>query len=136
MREPYTQLYVHLVWATWDRAPLITSEMRAPLYACMQAECRALKAEVLAIGGVANHVHILVRYPASVDVSRLVKQIKGASSHLATHCLAPDSFFKWQGAYGAFSVDKSRLTGLRDYILHQVQHHQAGTFDPDQEFEE
>ena len=136
MREPYTQLYVHLVWATWDRAPLITPDVREPLYACMQAECSALKADVLAIGGVANHVHVLVRYPATLDVSRLVKQIKGASSHLITHKVASDRFFKWQGAYGAFSVDKSRLAGLREYILNQEQHHRDNTLDTDHEFEE
>src|SRR4051794_37480960 len=100
MREPYTQLYVHLVWSTWDRQPLLTPELARAIYACMQAECRQLKVDVLAIGGTVDHVHRLVRIPTTVAIATLVKQVKGASSHLATHRLDTANGFKWQGAYG------------------------------------
>ena len=76
MREPLTQLYVHLVWATWDRFPLLPASIRPRVYACIQAECDALKAEVIAIGGTADHVHLLVRISATLAVATLVKQAK------------------------------------------------------------
>ncbi|MBV9864877.1 MAG: transposase [Abitibacteriaceae bacterium] len=52
MRAPYTQLYVHLVWATWDRLPLITSTIESKLYTVISAKCRELKCELLAMAGI------------------------------------------------------------------------------------
>ena len=116
MREPYTQLYVHLDWATWDRMPLLTDELHSAVYACIQAECNELKSEILALGGVADHVHLLVRIPASVSISELLKQVKGSSSHLATHRLRPGEFFKWQGAHGS-------LHGFQNKCKHRSRVH-------------
>lgn len=127
MRRPWTELYLHLVWATWDRLPLITEVIRGPVYACIQAECKSLGAEVIAVGGVDDHVHLLVRVPASLAPAMLVKQAKGASSHLVNHQLDPGTVFKWQGGYGAFSVSKRLVPKVRDYILRQEEHHRSGT---------
>ena len=90
MREPYTQLYVHILWATWDRLPLLSGEREATIYACIQAECGKLGAEMLAIGGIEDHVHVVARIPATLSVAELVKQIKGSSSHLANHAPGVD----------------------------------------------
>jgi putative transposase len=129
MREPFTQLFVHLVWATWDRLPLVTAELRPAIYGCIQAECSGLGAEVVAIGGVEDHVHVLVRLPTTVSVAELVKQIKGASSHLVTHRLGKWGEFKWQGGYGAFTVSRSEVPIVRRYVLRQEEHHRAGSTD-------
>jgi REP element-mobilizing transposase RayT len=126
MREPFTQLFVHLVWATWDREPLITEAIREPMYACILSKCHGLGAELLAIGGMEDHVHVLVRIPTTVSIADLVKHIKGASSHLVNQKLTghgSKALFKWQGAYGAFTVSKSNGRQVREYILNQVQHH-------------
>jgi len=135
MRDTYTWLYVHCVWGTWDRLPLLSAERKAAVYDCIQAECTALKSEVIAIGGIENHVHVLARIPAALSVAELVKQIKGASSHLVTHQLSPGEFFKWQGAYAAFSLSKAEVPRIRDYILRQEEHHRNRTLDPDAEFD-
>ncbi len=128
MREPYTQLYLHLVWATWDRAPLITPEIRSPIYACIKAKCVEMKADALAIGGTEDHVHLLVRFPATVSVADLVKHVKGASSHLVNHRLYGGSqAFRWQGAYGAFTLAKANVEQVREYILNQEHHHSSGS---------
>src|SRR5947209_2742512 len=82
LRQPYTQLYIHLVWSTWDRLPLLTPELKATVYVCIQAECHALNTDVIATGGIEDHVHLLVRIPTTISIADLVKQIKGASSHL------------------------------------------------------
>ena len=125
MRTPYTQLYLHLVWATWDRLPLITETIEARLYAAIAEKCRELKCIPLAIGGVADHVHLLVRLHTTVAVATLVKEVKGASSHLVTHVITPDEFFKWQGSYGAFTLRKDEAPVVAAYIERQKEHHAA-----------
>ncbi len=123
MRAPYTQLYLHLVWATWDRLPLITEDMESRLYAAIAAKCRQLKCEPLAINGTEDHIHVLLRLHPTVSVARLVKEVKGASSHLVTHEIKPNEFFKWQGAYGAFTICKSDVPTVKAYIRNQKRHH-------------
>jgi len=123
MREPYTQLYLHLVWATWDRLPLVTAEIEPRIYAAIAEKCREFKCNPLAIGGIPDHVHLLVRLHITVAVATLVKEVKGSSSHLATHEIIPGQFFKWQGAYGAFTIRKSEVPKVTAYIQNQKQHH-------------
>ncbi len=123
MRAPYTQLYVHMVWATWDRLPLITEAIEPRLYAAIATKCRKLKCEPIAIGGIEDHVHLLTRLHTTIAIATLAKEVKGASSHLVTHEITPDDFFKWQGAYGAFTIRKSEVPQVKAYILNQKQHH-------------
>src|SRR5438552_9082654 len=82
LRAPYTELYLHCVWATWDRLPLITPDIEEQIYASIAAKCNDLNCYVLAIGGVTDHVHLLVRFPTTLSVSTLAGEAKGASSHL------------------------------------------------------
>ncbi len=133
MRAPYTQLFLHLVWATWDRYPYLEEPLRTEVYGCIQEECVRLGAEVLAIGGVADHVHLLVRAPATISPASLVKQVKGASSHLVNQVIHPSFYFKWQGGYGAFSVSKTAVGRVRNYILRQEEHHREGSIFPEVE---
>jgi len=122
----YYQLYLHCVWATWDRLPLIITELEEPLYAVMAAKCH-LGCTPLAIGGIDDHVHLLVRLSPKVSVAQLVGQIKGASSHAVTHIIRPDHFFKWQGSYGAFTISQRSVSQVCDYILAQKAHHAHNT---------
>jgi REP element-mobilizing transposase RayT len=127
MREPFTQLYVHIVWATWDRLPLLLPDRQKAAFACIQAECAELRAEVIALGGIEDHVHLLVRLPTTVSVATLVKQAKGASSHLLTHLIPGSEGFKWQGGYGAFTLALHDVPATRDYVRGQAQHHSDGS---------
>ena len=119
----HTEIYLHIVWATWDRLPLISDEFEQRLYAVIAAKCQELQCIPLAIGGVADHVHLLVRLHAPVSVADLVKNVKGSSSHFVTHEVTPGKFFKWQGSYSAFSVEVASLPRLKEYIANQKQHH-------------
>jgi REP element-mobilizing transposase RayT len=127
MRGPYTELYLHLVWATWDRLPLISEAIEPRLYAAMAQKCRKLKCVPLAIGGIEDHVHLLVRFHTTVAIATLVKEVKGSSSHLVTHEITPGEFFKWQGSYGAFTLRKEEVPWVEGYIARQREHHAAGT---------
>ena len=134
MRAPYTQLYLHCVWATWDRLPLLTPEIERPVYAAILAKCKEMKCLVLAIGGMPDHVHLLVRMHTTVSVANLLKGVKGASSHLVTHKIANGKFFKWQGTYGAFTICKDRVPTVKNYIERQKEHHSSGGIDQEMEY--
>ena len=123
MRAPYTELYVHIIWATWDRLPLLIEEIEVRVYASIAVKCRELDCEPLAIGGIVDHVHLLAKINPVVSVADLVKEVKGSSSHLVTHEIRPGEFFKWQGAYRAFTVRKKKVEYLREYIRNQKSHH-------------
>ncbi len=127
MREPFTQLYLHVVWTTWDRLPLITPAIQPRLYGAIFDKCRELKCQAIRIGGIEDHVHLLVRLHSTVAVATLVKEVKGASSHLMTHEICPDQFFKWQGAYGAFTLRRQDVPVVKAYIMNQRNHHEANT---------
>ncbi len=122
-RRPFTQLYCHLVWGTWDRLPLIRPEIEGRLYGAIWAKLRELRCVAIALGGTEDHVHCLCSLPATVSIAYLVQQVKGASSHLMTHEVVGPSEFKWQGSYGAFTVARDALAAVREYVLDQKRHH-------------
>jgi len=127
MRHPWTELYVHLVWATWNRHPLITPALQPRIYAVLHRHAHELGAEILALGGMADHVHVLIRFPATITVATLVQRLKGASSHDAAHVTSGEGGFKWQGGYGAFTLSKRAVPIVRAYIANQEAHHRDGT---------
>ncbi|HVF10036.1 MAG TPA: IS200/IS605 family transposase [Abditibacteriaceae bacterium] len=130
MRSPYTKLYVHCVWATWDRQPLLTPAVEARLYAAITAKCHMLRCEVVAIGGDLDHVHLLARFIPRLSIAELVQEVKGASSHLMNHEIAPRREFRWQGSYGAFTVSPRSVQQVGRYIHNQIVHHaERRTFD-------
>ena len=110
-------MYLHLVWSTWDRLPLLTEPIRSEVYDLIQAECTRCRADVIAIGGIADHVHLLARVPATLAPATLVKQVKGVSAHAINHADGYHKLFKWQGAYGAFSVSKRHVPMIEQYVL-------------------
>ncbi len=132
MRHAGTAIYIHLVWATWDRLPLLVDETKELAYRAIGAECEKMGTEIVALGGVEDHVHLLMKFSPLVTLSDVIKQIKGASSHLVTHTF-PANFFKWQGAYGAVSVSPRHLSDISGYIAKQPEHHAAGYLIPEWE---
>jgi REP-associated tyrosine transposase len=129
----YTQLYLDCVWATWTRQPLITQDIESQLYAAIARKCHKLGCVPFAIGGVHDHIHMLVRFSTNVTIARMIGEVKGASSHTITHSVMPGSFFKWQGSYGVFSLSKRSLPQVHDYILNQKAHHADSTTLPELE---
>ena len=134
MRQNKIAVFVHVVWGTWDRLPLLTPRIAPRVYAAIAAKCGELGAQVVALGGVEDHVHLLVHMPATLALADLVKHVKGASSHLATH-EADAVAFRWQGAYGAFSVGVRDLEQVSAYIRGQREHHTTGSLVAEWELE-
>jgi REP element-mobilizing transposase RayT len=129
----FTELFVHLVWATRDREPSITRALEARLHARLAAKCRDLRCNPIAIGGIADHVHVLVALHPTISVSLLAKELKGASSHFVTHVAVPGSPFGWQTGYGAFTLRHDELPTVSAYVRQQARHHSGGSLVPDWE---
>jgi len=125
MRLSGSAVFIHLVWATWDRLPLLTGEVEHTAYRAIGAKCEDLGAEIIALGGIEDHVHLLIKAPVTVPIATLAKEVKGASSHLVTHTFI-GRVFKWQGAYGAVSVSPHDVPKISSYINGQRQHHATG----------
>ena len=134
MRRNKLALYLHLVWATWDRLLLITPDIERRLHRNIESETQKQGCTVLALNGTEDHVHLLVSFPTTNTIADLVKQVKGVSSHVVNETLQPASQFKWQGSYGAFTVSRWDVDKIIEYIKRQKEHHTTGELV--QEFEE
>lgn len=81
----HLMLFVHLVWATDGRRPLLQPSLEAAVSTInIVSKCRVLRCPALAIGGMTDHIHLLAELHPTVSVSALAKEIKGASSHAAS----------------------------------------------------
>ena len=98
------------------------------MHAYLATICRDLGAELVHIGGVADHVHIITTLPRTLSQAQLIEQIKKASSKWIKALDARYRGFFWQRGYGAFSVSLSQLDTVLDYVKAQQQHHRTRTF--------
>ncbi len=127
MSRSHLRVYVHFVWATWDREPSIPGRLLPGLHAVIRAVCERRGCQVLAVGGMPDHVHLLVSLPATVTLAELAHDAKGASSRWMNEQAEVLDAFRWQGRYGVFSVSPHERSGIADYIRNQERHHAEGT---------
>jgi REP element-mobilizing transposase RayT len=116
-------LYVHLVWSTWDRVPVLVGPVEAEAHAAIRRKCRELRCRALAVGGMPDHVHVLVQLHPSIYISQLAQEVKGASSRIVNDRCGPAVPFRWQAGYGAFTLRTSDIPVVHDYIIRQRSHH-------------
>lgn len=122
-----TQLYIHIVWSTWNRLPLVTADVEPYVYAAIVTKCASVVCHAIAVNGTEDHVHVLVQFVSTVTIAQLVGELKGASSHLVTHMVQPGAFFKWQRGCGAFTLSKRSVPQVQAYVRNQKQHHHTNT---------
>jgi len=122
------RLYYHLVWTTKERQPLINSDREDELYRYIIAKADALGCIVHAIGGVEDHIHLIVSIPPTLAIAEFVKKIKGSSAHYLNQALSASlDKFGWQEGYGVFSLGGKQLEQAVDYVKNQKAHHLNGT---------
>ncbi len=125
MPQSLAAVYVHLVFSTKDRAPLIGREIRSDLHAYLGGIAKNLGCQPLGIGGTEDHVHILTRLSKTVAIAGLVRDLKSnASSWAKGH--VPN--FAWQAGYGAFSFGAGALATEQRYVANQEEHHKKESF--------
>src|SRR5579862_4416633 len=108
MSRSKSEIYLHLIWTTWQRQPLVTSDIERAVYRCIEQQAFQLRCRVLAIGGMPDHVHLAVRTPTSVDAARLAMQVKGVSSTLVRDQLHPQALFRWHEGFAVFSFGRNQ----------------------------
>jgi len=123
MAHTYSQNLVHCVFSTKERKPLIRPERQEQLWAYLFGIAKNEGLNLIATGGTANHVHILLALPPVVTLAQAVQKIKGNSSRWM------GARFSWQEGYGAFSVSASQLSTVNAYIKNQAEHHKKRTFE-------
>ena len=104
------------------------SEIMQELYSYMTGIARTHESQVHEIGGIENHVHLLVSLPKTLTLSQLIEGIKKGSSKWIKTKGMPYTNFSWQNGYGAFSIGQSAYENLRKYIQTQKEHHKHISF--------
>jgi putative transposase len=133
MRRSRIEVYLHFVWATWHREPIITSCLESSLYHCIEMEANRLGCDTLAIGGMPDHIHLVLKIPATHSISDIMKRIKGVSSTFARTQIGEDNFFGWQDNYGVLSFSSRNKSDVIHYVLNQKRHHSLNTLWEDAE---
>ena len=128
MPSAWTQNFYHAVFSTKQRAGLITPELETRLYPFIGGIVRDLRCTLLAINGMPDHVHLLIRYRADLSHSQLLQQVKGRSSKWIHEAFGQLGHFAWQEGYGGFTVSQSAVPQVQEYIAAQKQHHQRQDF--------
>ena len=128
MANTYTSLNYHIVFSTKNRELWLKEDIRERLWPYLGGIARENGMKALEIGGVADHVHLLLSIPASMALSKAVQLIKGGSSHWMKETFPKVTGFAWQDGYGAFTVSQSQLDAVREYIRNQEEHHRTKSF--------
>lgn len=128
MPHTYTDVLIHFIFSTKDRAPLIATEIREKVIGYLGGIVRELKGSPMSINAVADHVHMLIRMPSDVSPAEMMRVVKTNSSRWVHEQWAQQASFAWQTGYGAFSVSESNVDQVKEYIARQEEHHKSITF--------
>lgn len=128
MGSTYTNLFYHIIFSTKHRQPLISSVLREELYKYIGGIVRGEGGLLIEIGGVADHLHLVLKLRANISVADMLRRIKANSSKWINEREDQKTKFQWQDGYGAFSVSKSQLDVVVHYIRNQEEHHRKKTF--------
>ena len=124
----YISSYFHCVFSTKERQSLISPQLRERLWPFLGGIARQNEMTAMEIGGMPNHVHLLLSLPSTLSIAKAMQLIKGGSSKWVHDTFPEHRRFGWQVKYGAFSVSVSRLDETVAYIKNQEEHHRRMTF--------
>ena len=124
----YVKLRVHFIWSTLNRQNLIDKQIRPDLFAYIGGILRKRKHVLIAAGGVADHIHLLVGLHQTQTVADCVRDVKSNSSRWIHDNFSDLNQFAWQTKYGAFSVSQSAEKDVAAYIDNQEEHHKKVSF--------
>jgi putative transposase len=126
MPHTYAQNVIHVVFSTKDRCKTISKEFQPRMWAYAAGICKNHEILVHAIGGMEDHIHLLIQVPPSLSLANAVNAIKSNSSRWAND---QGHKFAWQQGYAAFSVSASIVAAVVRYIQNQEAHHRKMGFD-------
>ncbi|MBR5843939.1 MAG: IS200/IS605 family transposase [Bacteroidaceae bacterium] len=124
----FTQFIYHLVFPTKNRENTISIEGEKSLYKILYNIMKQEGAHVHRIGGMPDHVHILVEIPANISISKFVQKVKQESSYLAKEAIELPLWDGWAEGYGGFTYSANDIETVKRYIMNQKEHHRKITF--------
>jgi len=128
MPHSYNKIWIHAIWATKERMPLLHQSIEQKVYQFISDQLREQGCPVRIINGMPDHIHCLFLLNPQKSIAEIIKQIKGSSSHYVNQeNLIPDKF-AWQTGYASYSVSESVKDKVYQYIKNQKAHHQKNTF--------
>ncbi|MBB2146091.1 IS200/IS605 family transposase [Pedobacter sp. LMG 31464] len=132
----YTRIWVHLVFATKNRTPLLTKEIRYKVQNHIIENCKEKSIYLQIINGYTEHLHCLISLGKDQTIAKIAQLIKGESSFWINKNQLTEEQFIWQDDYFAVSVSESNLEIVTKYIKNQETHHAKKSFDDEvKEFE-
>lgn len=120
--------YIHIIFSTKNREPLIKPSFEEELFSYLGGTCNNLGCSVITVGGHLDHIHILCMLSKNIALAELLKQLKQQSSKWVKTKSSSLRNFYWQDGYGAFSVNPKEIQVVKDYINNQHQHHSKKGF--------
>lgn len=123
MANTYSQLFYHVVFSTKNRENHIHQNIETRVWAYLGGIARKHKLTALQIGGIENHIHALIIAPPIAAPSQIAQWLKGDSSKWIHEEFPELRNFAWQDGYGVFSVSKSNVPKVIEYIKNQREHH-------------
>ena len=128
MPQSLAKIYVHLIFSTKNREPLLDREIQIELASYLGGALNNLDCQPIEIGGAKDHADVLCCLSKNLSVSKLIEEIKSGSSKWVKTKGSHFAQFHWQNGYGAFSVSQSHLNAVIQYIRQQEEHHRKVTF--------
>jgi putative transposase len=128
MPQSLSQLYVHLVFSTKHREPLLLSPIREHVHAYLATVLKNQGSPALKVGGTADHVHALFRLSKNISLAQTVEEIKTSSSKWVKTQGNALANFHWQSGHGGFSVGLGEVEQVTEYLTHQEAHHRTVSF--------
>lgn len=125
---PYIKIWIHLIFSTKNREPLITKEIKSEIIGHIKSNAKAIDIYIDLINGVKDHIHILLSLGSEQNIAKIVQMIKEESSFWISKNKISKSKFEWQDEYIALSVSGSNVDKIREYIKNQEEHHRVKTF--------
>ena len=128
MAHSFVSGLFHCAFSTKGRRKLITPELQERLWPYMGGIARENGMTALSIGGVDDHVHILLAISSTISIAKAIQLIKGVSSKWVHETFPKHKLFSWQEGYGAFSIGVSQIDRTIAYIQSQAEHHRRLTY--------
>jgi REP element-mobilizing transposase RayT len=128
MANTYTSLHYHVIFSTKDRERWLVPEIEQRVWEYIGGIARAHRMTALQVGGIEDHIHALVTAPPTIAPFQIAQFLKGDSSKWIHEEFSALRNFGWQDGYGAFTVSKSNIPAVIQYIQNQREHHRKKTF--------
>jgi putative transposase len=128
MSHSFHKIWIHAIWSTKERLPLIEQSIEKKLHQFISKQFLELGCFVRAVNGMHEHVHCLFLLNPQKTIAEVMKTVKGSSSHYINQNDLITAKFAWQTGYAAFSVSESTVERVCNYIHNQKQHHSKQDF--------